>query len=211
MIQITNEDNMQLMARYPDKYFEKINIYFATLTSKYVSLYYENIQRITDWESWRVHDLCRLNTKGVYCLPERTRATLRRTFRRWYKVVKGASENNLLSEGYSSKIEGDARLYFQHQKSREKQFKKISGRGDRLICFSLFRHQKSGLSTFKGYAGYFEYSGGFTQGDVLRRERNCRLSKSDSYKKFVSNTDSQRFGLTCGASKQNAEGGVQTV
>ena len=60
--EVHNEDCMIGMSRYPDKWFDlkkmkNTLIDFAVLTPKYVSLVYENIERITDREGGRIHRL----------------------------------------------------------------------------------------------------------------------------------------------------------
>jgi site-specific DNA-methyltransferase (adenine-specific) len=58
-ITITNEDNMLLMARYPDNYFDLaivISNYYLYICKKYI--YDTRFKTITNRKSWRVFSLC---------------------------------------------------------------------------------------------------------------------------------------------------------
>ena len=58
-IYIENCDNLELMARYPDNYFD-----LAIVISNYFIIFVKNIfydtrfKTITNWEGWRIFSLC---------------------------------------------------------------------------------------------------------------------------------------------------------
>ena len=58
-IEITNEDNMELMKRYPDKYFDLaivISNYFIIFVKN--NFYDKRFKTITNWKGWRIFSLC---------------------------------------------------------------------------------------------------------------------------------------------------------
>ena len=57
-IEITNEDNMALMARYPDNYFDLaivISNYFIIFVKN--NFYDKRFKTITNWKGWRIFSL----------------------------------------------------------------------------------------------------------------------------------------------------------
>lgn len=215
---VTNEDNMEMMARYPDKYFElAINIKYlffaiAIVTTKYYIRTYENVKRIANREGGRILSLRRFNIKRLCGIPERTGSSIRCVIRYWTSTNEGASENNSLSKNRFAKIKRNQSIHFQCKKEWEKQLKAIRGWGNRLICFGLPGHQNDRIPKNGGYARHNKYQSGLSSRNPLRRKRSIGLPKANGSKRdSLSNSTCKRLGASCGTGKQDAAGGVYAI
>ena len=212
--EVHNEDCMIGMARYPDKWFDckNISLDFAFVTSNYVSLRYETIERITSWEGWRIHCLCRFNHKRLCSLSIRTRVALRRFVRHWSQSFACSGKNNIMPKRSGSEGKNFKGIYFQHKACWEKQQSCFLKWGCGFVCACLFRYAKSWLCVTREFANDNKSSCGQSERYILRRKRNNGSFEGIGHENnHVANTDCKRTGLARCSRKSNGAGGLQTV
>ncbi len=215
--EVHNEDCMIGMARYPDNWFDlkkmkNTLIDFAVLTPKYVSLVYENIERITDRQGRRIHSLCRLNYERLCGVSFRTGATLRRAFRYWSQTNTGSGKDNNCPKISAAKIEAVTGLCIRNKESRKEQQATFCKWGCGFVRTCLFGYKKGWLSTARQHANNNKLSSGQPEWDILRRERNNRPQENFRIKvKPNANANCKGNGLTYCGSQSYGEGGLQAI
>ena len=178
-IEVHNADCMEVMARFPDKYFELAIVALLIDKSKKKDIiWHADFKRITNRKSWRIPCMRRLNLKGLHRFSKRARLAIRRCFRHWFKAFASSGKDHIGSKDCSSTQSRFAGLRLFRKARREGRENPLLISGNRSFCACLLGHKASRLSNPSRFTSHNQYPGGCASRKIQRRKRRGESSDS---------------------------------
>ena len=204
-------DCMEVMAGFPDGYFDLAQLEIAIEAPKY-NFMHANFKGIADWKSRGIHGLRRLDSKGFRRVSKRAGIALRRGNGYGGFSFQNSSQNHNRTKNCPAKGERIEGLHFQHQASREIGKDPILNQGGRPVCTRLLGYETGRIPDCRQHARNNQHlSGPLTRNSQGRARNNQSWNPKEDGRRGENQEGDGRSHVTesC-ASVSNAKGGSFT-